>query len=366
MKWNIDFDRAPLLVIWEVTRACALACRHCRASAEDFRHPEELTTEQGYRLLDNVAAMGTPLMIFSGGDPLQRNDLEDLVRYAKSINLRAGTIPATTDRLTKERLLSLQAAGLDQVAVSLDGPDATSHDEFRRVQGSFDRAMAGARWAREIGLPLQVNSVFGSWNADAFDRMADLVQSLGVVFWEVFFLVPTGRGTELQGVTVDQMASIFDKLYERSKTCGFVIKVTEGSQHRAYLAGRGGPQQKGGHPGGHPGGSAHPRLGMSPKTVNAGRGFLFVDHIGNICPSGFLPLFCGNVKRDDLATVYREHRVFKELRDATLLKGWCHTCVHRDVCTGGSRARAYALTGDYLEAEPVCPLVTPKSAPVPV
>ena len=347
MKPGLDFKQSPLLVIWEITRACALACRHCRASAEDWRDPRELSTDEGRHLLDRIAAMGTPLVVFTGGDPLQRDDLEDLIRHGRSVGLKVGAIPAATARLTRERVASLKDAGLHQMALSLDGVTAEKHDNFRRVEGTFAKVMEGCRWARELELPLQINSVFGAWNVDDFDATADLVESLGIVFWEVFFLVPTGRGSELQGCTPDQFEQLFAKLYERAKRVKYIIKITEAPHYRRYVA-----QQAGA--------AENMRLGMSPQPVNAGRGFCFVDRIGDICPSGFLPLVCGNVRQHDIADIYREHEVFKQLRDESLLKGRCGRCPYKGLCSGGSRARAYALAGDYLAEDPYCAFQPPE------
>lgn len=352
MRHEIDYQRCPLLLIWEITRACALACRHCRASAEDIRDPRELTLDEGKRLIDDVKGMGTPLIIFTGGDPLQRTDLEDLIRHAKSVGLRTGAIPAATPRLTRERVFSLKDAGLDQMAVSFDAPTAKKHDDFRRVDGTFAKAMEGARWTREAGLPLQVNTVLGSWNVDDFDDMVALVESLGIVFWEVFFLVPTGRGTELQGVTPAQVEMLFGKLHALAQRVDFIIKVTEGQHLRRFAA-----QQMEGHPApGQRGFTGRPpaRLMMGNQPVNAGRGFCFVDHIGGVFPSGFLPVECGNIRQKPASEIYRESPVFKELRDSTLLKGRCGRCEYRDLCSGGSRARAFAVHGDYLAEDPLC------------
>lgn len=344
MRFDVDFDRAPLLVIWEVTRACALACRHCRAAAEDVRDPRELTLDEGKNLLDQVRAMGTPLMIFTGGDPLQRDDLEDLIAHAKAIGLRPAAIPAATPRLTRERMLSLKAAGLDQVAISLDASTAERHDAFRKVEGTFAKAMQGVEWAHEAGIPLQINTVFGAWNADDFDAMAALVQRLNIVFWEVFFLVPTGRGAELEGCSPEQMRELFAKLYDLSLTAPFIVKITEAQHFRCYASRRSAALPPG----------TRPRLMMSGRPVNAGCGFCFVDHIGNICPSGFLPLERGNLRQRRLADVYRNDPVFRDLRDTNKLKGRCMDCGGRVMCSGGSRARAYALTGDYLATDPLC------------
>ncbi|HMP75860.1 MAG TPA: radical SAM protein [Kiritimatiellia bacterium] len=346
MRFDVDFERAPLLVIWEVTRSCALACRHCRASAEDRRDPRELSLEEGKDLLNQVKAMGTPLMIFTGGDPLQRDDLEDLIRHAKQIGLRPAAIPAATPRLSRERMFSLKAAGLEQVAISIDASTAEKHDDFRKVEGTFAKAMEGAAWAHEAGIPLQVNTVLGSWNVENFDAIATLVQQLDIVFWEVFFLVPTGRGAELQGCTPAQMAMLFEKLYDLSLIAPFVVKITEAQHFRCYAAKRTRAMPPG----------TKPRLMMSGQPVNAGCGICFVDHIGNVCPSGFLPLERGNVRTAPLATIYRDDPVFRELRDFEKLSGRCALCADRAQCSGGSRARAYALTGNYLAPDPLCAL----------
>lgn len=355
-----DFDQAPLLVIWETTRACALACRHCRASAIDVRHPSELTGLEAREMLDDVAGMGTPIVVFTGGDPLQREDLDELIRHAKRRGLRTGAIPAATPRLTHERVVALKEAGLDQMALSLDGPDAASHDDFRQVPGSFLRVMRGALWALMEELPLQINTVFGAWNADRFDEIADLVTRLQPVFWEVFFLVPTGRGAALQACSAAQQEALFGKLHELSSKVPYVIKVTEAPHYRRYVAecAKGGAvpaMQASGHGAGHPGvGGRHGGIAFTRNGVNAGKGFCFVDHVGDVYPSGFLPLVVGNVRTTPLPTLYRHAPLMVELRDESLLKGSCGLCRYRRIC-GGSRSHAYAVTGDYLAADPICP-----------
>ena len=360
-----DFNQAPFILIWEVTQGCALACHHCRAKAIDWRHPDELTTDEGKLLIDQVAAMGTSILVFSGGDPLQRDDLETLIAQAKSRGLRTGTIPAATERLTAERVQRLKAAGLDQMALSLDGADAKSHDAFRGVPGSFDRTMAGARYARNAGLPLQINTVFAAWNADQFDALAERVTELGIVFWEVFFLVPIGRGALLEELSPEQFEDIFAKLYALQKKASFIVKVTEAPHYRRYVV----EQEK------HrsrtekakaktPTGlrvrkllareiGPHGSLGQAPRGVNSGKGFMFVSHTGDMYPSGFLPIAAGNVRHTSPGEIYRDSPIFKELRDPSRLKGRCGRCEYRDLC-GGSRARAYALTRDYLAEDSSC------------
>lgn len=342
---SVDYARAPLLLIWEVTRACALACRHCRASAEDIRDPRELDLDQGKALIDQVAQMGTPLLVLTGGDPLQRGDLEDLISHARKRELTVATIPAATANLTRERIFRLRDSGVQQLALSLDGPTAALHDDFRRVPGTFDKVIEAAGWIRESGVPLQINTVFGAWNHNDFDRMAELVGRLGCVFWEIFFLVPTGRGKSLDGCTGEQFEGLFAKIHALSQKAPFHIKVTEGQHYRRFYIRKEGTTAVLPHTGRKP---------VSSRPVNAGNGFCFVDHTGVVQPSGFLPIDCGNVKTASLEWIYREHPVFRDLRDLSRLKGKCGICEWRDFCSGGSRARAFSLTGDYLAEEPLC------------
>ncbi len=361
MPFQVDFQEAPLLVIWEVTRACALACRHCRASAINQRHPRELNLDEGKTLLNKIQTMGTPIVVLTGGDPIQRDDLEDLIAHGKSLGLRMGTIPAGTPRLTRARLASLKSAGVDQVAFSIDAATAARHDAFRQVPGSFDLTLQGARWARELDIPLQINTVLSRNNQDEFDEIADLVAGLDIVFWEVFFLVPTGRGAELQGCDAEETEALFAKLRERSKTAPYVIKVTEAQHYRRHrlqqerrdhgpaLANRGHPTEIGAKGG-------RPAIGMSSKVVNAGNGFCFVDHTGDICPSGFLPEICGNVRTHSITEVYRQNELFTALRDPRRLEGKCGRCEFKAAC-GGSRSRAHAVHGNPFAEENTCILV---------
>ncbi|MDE2313677.1 MAG: radical SAM protein [Elusimicrobia bacterium] len=348
----MDFDRSPLLIIWETTRACALACRHCRAEAEMRRDPGELNTEEGLRTVDEAAALAK-IMVFSGGDALNRDDLEIFVRRAKMRGLHTGAIPAATPGLTRARLESLKDSGLDQLALSLDAPNAELHDSFRGVPGAFARTIAAAAEVRKAGLPLQINTCFGAWNLPRLEEMITLVQDMGAVFWEIFLLVPMGRGRGLTGLSARRCEKLFERVYElnqggASRSGGaFVAKITEAPHYARFVLQR------------RLGEVRHFRVGVqgcrisSRQAVNAGKGFLFVDHVGNIYPSGFLPVVAGNVRRDSLAEVYRNSPIFRELRNPLLLKGKCGRCEFASLC-GGSRARAYALTGDYLASDPWC------------
>ncbi|MFI5366603.1 MAG: TIGR04053 family radical SAM/SPASM domain-containing protein [Candidatus Binatia bacterium] len=357
----VDFAKAPFLVIWETTQGCDLACSHCRASAQPHRHPDELTTAEGEQLLRDVAGMGTPVFILSGGDPVKRPDLFTLIRAGKDCGLRMGTIPAATTALTDDLVRQLKHADLDQMALSLDFPTADLHDAFRGVPGAFDRTMDAVGWAHRHDLPLQINTTVCGRSAPYLGEMADLVERLGIVFWEVFFLIPVGRGTALGGLTASQCEDLFEILYRVQKRSRFVVKVTEAPHYRRYVAQRE-AAQSGEHGSGHHGampdlltrseGPGH-TVGLAPRGVNAGNGFAFVSHTGDVFPSGFLPIRAGNVREQSISEIYRTSEVFQTLRDADALLGRCGRCEYRQIC-GGSRSRAYALTGNYLATDPWC------------
>lgn len=354
-RFDVDYKRAPLLVIWEVTRSCALACKHCRAKAIPGRDPNELSVEEGKTLIRDVRQMGTPIIVFTGGDPLQRDDLEDLIRTAKEEGLRVGTIPAATPLLTRERVESLKTAGVDQLAFSLDAGTPELHDDFRGVEGSFQTTINGVGFARNAGVPVQINTCFDAWNFEEFDKIANLVGLLRAVFWEIFFLVPVGRGTALQGLAPQQFDQLFEKIADLSSRVSFVIKVTEAQHYRRFLLQRNLAQRRAasGNPFPESKKSHASLFENAARVVNAGSGFCFVSHTGELCPSGFLPLSAGNIRDCSITELYRNAPLFRELRDANLLKGRCGCCEYKGVC-GGSRSRAYALTGDYLSEAPCC------------
>jgi AdoMet-dependent heme synthase len=366
---GIDFDQAPFLVIWETTQACDLACRHCRASAQPRRHAGELTTAEGEQLLADTAAMGTPVFILSGGDPLKRPDLYTLIRYGKRLGLRMGTIPAASRNLTEDRVRELKDTGLDQMALSLDFPTAEMHDAFRGVPGAFAKTMQAAEWAHRHSLPLQINTTVCGLSAPYFSEMADLVERLGIVFWEVFFLVPMGRGAELGGLAASECEDLFEILYRVQKRSPFIVKVTEAPHYRRYVAQREAGEVPGNGITRAPSGvmpamltrSEGPArtIGLAARGVNAGNGFAFVSHTGDVFPSGFLPCGAGNVRTQSLTEIYRTAPLFRTLRDADALRGRCGRCNYRTIC-GGSRSRAYALSGDYLAPDLWCAYRPPR------
>jgi radical SAM protein len=348
---DVDFARAPFTVAWEITRACALACLHCRAEAQPRRDPRELTTDEGLRLIDEVAAMGTPVLVITGGDPLMRPDCFDFIAYARARGLQVGFSPSATGRLTPEALRRARDAGTHRLHLSLDGATAETHDRFRGVRGSFARTWQAIEAARELGLPLQIGTTVSRVNVHELAALAELVAASGAVMWSVFFLVPTGRAQQAQMLDAAEHERVMRWLAALADTAPYDVRTTAGMQFRRILAqraaARGGPAHIAGA--GFSFGS-----GSRPvRAVNDGDGFCFVSHTGDVCPSGFLQVPAGNVRERPLADIYRDAPLFRRLRDRSLLKGRCGVCEYRDVC-GGSRARAWAVTGDELAEDPSC------------
>jgi radical SAM protein len=360
---KFDFDVSPFLVIWETTQACPLACRHCRADAIERRDPDELTTDEGKQLLSQIRDLGTPVCVLSGGDPMRRPDLAELIRHGRDLGLRMATIPAASPELTRDKLVTLKQAGVAQIAFSLDGSTAALHDAFRQVEGSYDKTLEAIRWTRELDVPVQINSVFSRYNQHDIDAMIDLVKTLGIVFWEVFSLVPTGRGSALEPLSADEHEQLFAKLYDLSQEVRFIIKVTEAPHYRRYVLQRRAAEARVTEPGPSTNSaipaqlardmSAANSFGTRGKGINAGKGFCFVSHTGDVFGSGFLPMPVGNVRDESLSALYRDSWLFKQLRDPSRLEGRCGICEFADVC-GGSRARAFAQTGNYLGEDTAC------------
>lgn len=351
----MDFNLSPLLVIWEVTQACDLACVHCRANTQPVRNPGELSTPEGYRLLEETKQFGNPLMIFTGGDPLKRQDLFDLARYSVSVGLRTNVTPSATPLLTAEAIDEFKASGISRMAISLDGPDAPTHDTFRRGAGTYDQAMFALRHSRAIGLETQVQTTVTRRNLSKLGQIAENVAEVEAKMWSLFFQVTPGRALEDEDLTGDEYEKVFEFLYEISKVAPFDVKTTEAMHYRRYIA-----QRLKAEYGGR--GGANGRLLWRTTGVSDGRGFVFISHTGEIYPSGFLPISAGNVREDSLVDVYRNSSLFRILRDPEASVGKCGYCEYHKIC-GGSRARAYALTGNYLEGDPRCtyqPRQTPK------
>jgi len=343
------FSRAPMLVYWETTLACGLACQHCRATAMPNPGPNELTTREGIALLDQITGFGRPYphIVFTGGDPLLRPDLKTLIEAATARGIGASLAPAATPELTPERLESLKASGIQAISLSIDGSNAQLHDTFRGVPGTFDYTVRAAGWARDLNLPVQVNTLVTAETLPDLPAVYALMLGLGIMRWSLFYLITVGRGSGMTEVSPGDSERLNHWLYDLSKEAPFAIKTTEATHYRRVAI------------------REMTAQGMDDKAIAAtsvGRGFgvrdgngiMFISHDGSVNPSGFLPVHTGNVRTDDVVTLYREHPVFVSLRDVSTYKGRCGRCEYVLTC-GGSRARAFALTGDFLESDPLCP-----------
>ncbi len=419
-RGGIDYDESPFLAIWEVTQSCDLACKHCRAAAQPIPHPDQLTHEEGLALIDQIAAMHIPIFVFTGGDPLKRPDLYELIRYAAGKGVHVAVTPSATPLLTREQIFKMKEAGIVRLGISLDGSTPEIHDTFRGLPGAWARTIQAIEWANEAGIPIQVHTTISRHNAHDLDGLCNLFEKLAIVMWNVFFLVPVGRGQLADLLSGEEFEQVFGKIYELSQRVNFQIKTTEAMHYRRYLLQHNLEERKIAHGHSHPAHShgAAKGTGFSPydsaiqeigasapdgkvagrcagctsascssksvtsiaplashanmfepgapssdgktrsmswatRRVNDGKGFMFISHVGNVYPSGFLPLHAGNIRETPLAEIYRNAPIFKALRDTSRLEGKCGACEFKEIC-GGSRARAYALTGDPLAAEPCC------------
>lgn len=329
-----SYADAPRIVIWEMTRACALACRHCRAEAIPRRNHLELTTSEAFALVDAVRECGKPTFVLTGGDPFMRDDLCKIVEYANTSGLRTAVSPSATERLTPAALQALSRAGCRRISLSIDAASAESHDAFRGVRGSFARTIDAVHAAREAGIEVQINTTISLFNNVQLADLAKLLSTLDIALWSLFFLVPVGRGKVDDVLSPDETETAFAELHGLSGCVPFAVKTTEAPHYRRYLL-------------------QHSPDGAKVSTIGDGNGFIFISHRGEIFPSGFLPLVAGNVRTDRLVNVYRGSPLMRRLRDPDSFEGKCGACEFRRIC-GGSRSRAYAMTGNAFASEPTC------------
>lgn len=358
-----DVGERPMIAIWEVTRACALVCRHCRADAQTRAHPRQLSTEAGKALLDDIAGYGAPypIVVLTGGDPFERPDLPELVRHGTSLGLHVALSPSVTPRLTPDVLGELREAGAKAVSLSLDGANAATHDTFRGVPGVYDETLTAARWVREAGFRLQVNTTVTRATVLELPEVLQTVLDLEASLWSVFFLVPTGRGSALQALDARETEDVLHWMHDVSDLVA--VKATEAPHYRRIAIER----ARGIRPvlgdlyaeltaataGVRAGRAGQERRPRPPIDVNSGRGFAFIDHLGDVYPSGFLPMRCGNVTEQSFREIYATSPVLRSLREPAGFHGACGTCEFAEVC-GGSRSHAYAVTGDVLASDPSC------------
>lgn len=341
---DLSFSETPFVILWELTRACDLACRHCRADAQVRRDARELSTKECFHLLEEMRRFhpSAPLLlVLTGGDPLKRPDLFSIIEYAAALGFRTTVTPSGTDLLQHSDLARMKQAGVARLAVSVDGADASVHDAFRGVSGSFEKSLQILRWAKQCEIETQINTTFTRLNLHHFDGLTDLCSRQAIALWSVFLLVPTGRALPDDMLSADEIEQLFERLTDLSVMAPFDIKTTAAPHYRRVLLQR------------RRGRRAGSVTGRAPQGVNDGNGILFVSHTGEVYPSGFLPLSAGNVRQQPISDIYRNAPLFRALRAVETYKGKCGVCEYRKVC-GGSRARAYGMTADYLESDPSC------------
>jgi AdoMet-dependent heme synthase len=345
-----DFSRTPLIVYWEMTQACALACKHCRAAAMPNAHPLEMSTAESRSFLNQLIDFGDPLphLILTGGDPLSRKDIYPLIDYACGLGLEVSITPSATPELGREAISRLKKHGIQNLGLSLDGSCAAKHDAIRAVPGTFERTIQAAQHAGEIGLPIQVNTLVAEETATDLPAIYDLLRtSFPVMRWSLFFLISVGRGTALNEVSPQEGERIMNWVLDLVPQAPFAVKTTEAPSYRRMAINR---MQEAGMP-------AHEMKRTSVYRgfqIRDGHGIVFVSHLGEIYPSGFLPLRCGSVRTRSLVDVYRNSEIFRALHSPGRFHGKCSACEYSHIC-GGSRARAFAHTGDALGSDPFCP-----------
>lgn len=351
-----EFDQSPLIVFYELTRACDLVCHHCRASAQKQADPCELQPDQSLALVDELARFPQqPMLVLTGGDPFKRRDLFTIIERSVSLGMETAITPSATPLLTRRAVEKLKASGIARMAISLDGVDAATHDALRGVPGTFDHALRIIRTAREVGLPVQINTTLTPDNYEQLEDMAELLRTLDIVLWSVFFIIPVGRATESLRLSGEQHEAAFARMWQLAQTMPYGIKTTEAMHYRRYVLQQAKAARAAGH--GEPGPPA-----KGPRSrffgVNDGKGILFVSHKGEMQPSGFFPAICGTFPAQGVVETYQKHPLFRQLRDATQLEGKCRVCEYRNLC-GGSRARSYAVSGNPMAAEPDCVYIPP-------
>ncbi len=343
-----DFAQTPLNIYWEMTQSCSLACRHCRATAMPNPHPNEMNFEQSVAFLRQIPEFGEPMpqLILTGGDPLNRPDLDLLIDEARKLGIGVSITPAATAKLTKELLIRLKAHGVDALGLSLDGSTAQKHDSIRGVPGTFHRTLLAMQWAKELEIPVQVNTLAAGETVEDVPAIYELLKPYDIARWSLFFLISVGRGKVLAPMEEEQGKTLMAWIYETARKAPFVVATTEAPSYRRFALekmrseGMTGEEIK--------------RSGSYRSFgIRDGHGIVFVSNTGEICPAGFLPLVAGNVRTDRIADVYRNSKVFRELHNPTEFHGRCGYCEYHAIC-GGSRARAFAATGDALGEDPFC------------
>jgi radical SAM protein len=361
---RINYDERPILVFWESTKACLLACKHCRAEAIKNALPGELTTEEGYKFIESLTQFGKPypVLIITGGDPLMRIDIYDLIEYASLLSIPISLAPSVTPKLTHESIRKLKELGVKTISISLDGATPKTHESIRGIQGHFDATINTIRTIVSEGVTVQINTAVMRENVLELPYIASIVKNLGASIWEIFFLIKVGRGINVEEITPVEYEDVMHFLYDASMY-GFTVRTVEAPFFRRVVTWRKNniSQTK------YAPNELYYQLSNKLKellgapiseskahTVGTrdGKGIIFVAYNGDVYPSGFLPLSLGNIRTKSIVDIYRNNQILKDIRAANF-KGRCGACEFKDIC-GGSRARAYVTYKDPLGEDPAC------------
>jgi len=345
--------KAPRIIAWEITRSCNLSCAHCRAAAEFGRYPGELSLDEIKSVIDDIITITNPIIILTGGEPLMRPDIWEIIDYAQE----AGAMPVigtNATLITEEIAAKIAEHKIPRISVSVDFPSAAEHDGFRGQPGCFEKTIEGIKIAKRHGIGVQINMTVTTLNADKVAEVHDLAESLGVDAFHIFMLVPTGRGESLldKELPPAEYERVLEWSYERQKTSPLHFKPTDAPHYYRIIRQKARAEGKK---------VTREEYGLDAMTRGClgGITFCFISHVGDIQPCGYFNMQLGNVKERKFSDIWTNSKVLGELRDYSLLKGKCGDCEYRAVC-GGCRARALSVTGDYLAEEPYCVYVPRK------
>lgn len=333
---NPAISLTPKVIAWESTRACKYACVHCRAEAQTTPDPNQLTTQEALKLIDDISGFCKPIFIISGGDPLERADIFEIAKHASDSGMRVVMSPSGSG-ITSHVIQAMKHSGIKLISLSLDGSTPEVHDGFRQVSGAFDLVMYNVIHANDGNMPFRINTTVTKHNIDDLSNILELSAKIGAVEWDVFMLVPTGRGKVAMEITPNQYETTLQSIYNLSLKSPIPIKVTCAPQYNRIVK----QNQK------------NPSAISPTRGCMAGRGFCFISHVGDVFGCGFLPIAAGNIRKQSLQWIYQNSPLFADLRQPSLLKGKCGVCGFSGLC-GGCRARAMGTNGDYLAQEPYC------------
>jgi heme b synthase len=351
---GIQSKHTPRVIAWEITRTCHLSCKHCRASATHGPYENELSTQECCEVLDDIATLARPIVILTGGEPMLREDVYDIAKYGTSLGFRMVMAPCGL-LIDEETAGKIKESGIQRISISLDGAREETHDSFRGVPGAFKGALRGLKFAREAGVEFQINTTVTKHNVAEVPQLLDLAIELGAAAFDVFLLVPTGRGKELvdSEISPEQYEEMLNWVYVRSQDSPIPLKLTCAPHYQRVLRQREkGKKESAGRPAHGTGRPAH-GSGRMAKGCMGGQSFAFISHTGRVQICGFLETECGDIRSQPFSHIWNNSGVFMEMRDLDSYHGRCGYCEFRMVC-GGCRARAYGITGDYLDEEPYC------------